>query len=284
MVLTYLYLAVLYSTAQMLKARATHVDELHSASTARSTARQRDRSRDSRWSPDVRHRWLRWLDRGARPNPKQRCPRCAPRSGIAVRTTKDIMWVSGVGLGMRRLSVIDVAGGSQPISNEDGTVHVVFNGEIYNHHALRSRLAPAHVLRSRTDTEVLVHLYEELGPDLVRELRGMFAFAIWDDRIERLTVARDRLGIKPLYYWTTPDGVAFASELRSLLALDEFPREIDRDAVNEYLALGYVPDPACIFKGVRKLPPGHLLTWDAERGVDVRRYWSACSARNTGDG
>ena len=180
-----------------------------------------------------------------------------------------------VGLGMRRLSVIDVEGGAQPISNEDGTVHVVFNGEIYNHHALRSRLSPAHVLRSRTDTEVLVHLYEELGTGLVQELRGMFAFAIWDDRANRLTVARDRLGIKPLYYWTTSDGVAFASELRALLALEEFPREIDPASVNEYLALGYVPDPACIFKGVRKLPPGHLLTWDAERGVEVRQYWSA---------
>jgi asparagine synthase (glutamine-hydrolysing) len=181
----------------------------------------------------------------------------------------------GVGLGMRRLSVIDVAGGSQPISNEAGTVHVVFNGEIYNHHALRSRLSTAHTFRSRTDTEVLVHLYEELGSDLVQQLRGMFAFAIWDDRAKRLTIARDRLGIKPLYYWTTSDGVAFASELRSLLALDDFPREIDRDAVDEYLAFGYVPDPACIFKGVRKLPPGHLLTWDAERGIEITRYWSA---------
>lgn len=184
----------------------------------------------------------------------------------------------GVALGMRRLSVIDVAGGSQPISNEDGTVHVVFNGEIYNHHALRARLAPAHSLRSRTDTEVLVHMYEDLGPDFVRELRGMFAFAIWDDRIERLTVARDRLGIKPLYYWATPEGVAFVSELRSLLPLDDFPRMLDRHAVNEYLALGYVPDPSCIFQGVRKLPPGHLLTWDAERGVEVRRYWSPVCA------
>lgn len=185
----------------------------------------------------------------------------------------------GVGLGMRRLSVIDVAGGSQPISNEDGTVHVVFNGEIYNHHALRSRLAPAHVLRSRADTEVLVHLYEELGADLVHELRGMFAFAIWDDRSARLTIARDRLGIKPLYYWATETGVAFASELRSLLALEDFPRVIDRAAVNEYLAFGYVPDPACIFEGVRKLPPGHLLTWDAEHGVEVRRYWSPVRAQ-----
>jgi asparagine synthase (glutamine-hydrolysing) len=175
---------------------------------------------------------------------------------------------------MRRLSVIDVAGGSQPISNEDGTIHVVFNGEIYNHHELRSVLAPRHVLHSRTDTEVLVHLYEERGTALVHELRGMFAFAIWDDRLARLTIARDRLGIKPLYYWPTADGVAFASELRSLLALDDFPREIDPNAVREYLALGYVPDPGCIFKGVRKLPPGHLLTWDAEKGIDVKQYWS----------
>ena len=181
----------------------------------------------------------------------------------------------GVALGMRRLSVIDVAGGSQPISNEDGTVHVVFNGEIYNHHALRERLAPNHLLRSRSDTEVLVHLYEEHGADMVHHLRGMFAFAIWDDKTAKLTVARDRLGIKPLYYWITPDGVAFASELRSLLALEEFPREIDPAAVHEYLALGYVPDPACIFKGVRKLPPGHVLSWDEERGVEVHRYWSA---------
>lgn len=180
----------------------------------------------------------------------------------------------GVALGMRRLSVIDLAGGAQPISNEDGTVHVVFNGEIYNHHLLRSRLAPAHSLRSRTDTEVLVHLYEELGPGFVHELRGMFAFAVWDDRAARLTLARDRLGIKPLYYWTKLGGLAFASELRSLLALADFPHQIDPYAVNEYLALGYVPDPGCIFRGVRKLPPGHLLTWDAERGVEVRRYWS----------
>lgn len=182
---------------------------------------------------------------------------------------------TGVALGMRRLSVIDVFGGSQPISNEDGTVHVVFNGEIYNHHALRARLEAAHVLRSRTDTEVLVHLYEERGVDLVEELRGMFAFAIWDEPASRLTLARDRLGIKPLYYWTTPDGVAFASELRSLLALDDFPREIDPDAISEYLALGYVPDPRCVFKGVRKLAPGHLLTWTAEEGVRTRQYWSA---------
>src|SRR6185437_6237749 len=181
----------------------------------------------------------------------------------------------GIAMGMRRLSIIDVAGGSQPISNEDGTVHVVFNGEIYNHHELRSRLAARHALRSRADTEVLVHLYEERAENLVTELRGMFAFAIWDDRSNRLTIARDRLGIKPLYYWMSDGGIAFASELRSFLALPQFPRAIDRAAVHEYLAFGYVPDPACIFQGVHKLPPGHLLTWSRDRGLDVRQYWSA---------
>ena len=180
----------------------------------------------------------------------------------------------GVALGMRRLSVIDVLGGSQPIANERGDVHVVFNGEIYNHHAIRARLAPRHVFRTRSDTEVLVHLYEEMGDAMVDELRGMFAFAIWDDRTRRLTVARARLGIKPLYYWQTADGVAFASELRSFLALEEFPREIDADAVREYLALGYVPDPSCIFRGVRKLPPAHVLIWSAEEGLSIRRFWT----------
>lgn len=181
---------------------------------------------------------------------------------------------SGIALGMRRLSVIDPAGGSQPMSNEDDSVHVVFNGEIYNHRALRAQLALRHEMRTRSDTEVLVHLYEDHGPAMVDHLRGMFAFAIWDDRRDQLLVARDRLGIKPLYYWATPDGIAFASELRSLLAMEDFPRAVDASAVREYLALGYVPDPACIFEGVRKLPPGHLLTWDAGRGAQLRRYWT----------
>jgi asparagine synthase (glutamine-hydrolysing) len=176
---------------------------------------------------------------------------------------------------MRRLSIIDVAGGSQPISNEDATVHVVFNGEIYNHRSIRQQLSARHHLRTRSDTEVLVHLYEDHGIGMVDHLRGMFTFAIWDEHASRLLVARDRLGIKPLYYWTTNDGVAFASELRSFLALAEFPREIDADAVQQYLALGYVPDPSCIFQGVRKLPPGHLLTWDREHGVRIQRYWTS---------
>jgi asparagine synthase (glutamine-hydrolysing) len=181
----------------------------------------------------------------------------------------------GVALGMRRLSIIDVAGGTQPIANEDGTVHVVFNGEIYNHRELHAALEHGgHRLSTRSDTETLVHLYEEHGDRLVHRLRGMFGFAIWDTRRRRLLLARDRLGIKPLYYWETPDGVAFASELRSLLALDRFPRQIDRLAVAQYLSLGYVPEPLSIFAGVRKLPPGHTLSWDRERGVRVERYWT----------
>jgi asparagine synthase (glutamine-hydrolysing) len=180
----------------------------------------------------------------------------------------------GVALGMRRLSVIDVAGGSQPISNENGDVHVVFNGEIYNHNELRASLKARHSFKTRSDTEVLVHLYEEEGKNLVRQLRGMFAYALWDDRRHSLTIGRDRLGQKPLYYWEHEGGVAFGSELGTLQQLPGFPTELNIEAIHEYLALGYVPDPDCVFVGVRKLPPGHILTWDREHGVRVERYWS----------
>jgi asparagine synthase (glutamine-hydrolysing) len=181
----------------------------------------------------------------------------------------------GVALGMRRLSVIDVAGGTQPIGNEDASVQVVFNGEIYNYRELRSRLVAAgHRLATRSDTETLVHLYEDDGDRLVHALRGMFAFAIWDTRRQRLLLARDRLGIKPLYYWERPGGLLFASELRAFLALDAFPRRLDRAAIGEYLALGYVPEPDCIFEGVKKLHPGHTLSWDRERGSELAQYWS----------
>jgi asparagine synthase (glutamine-hydrolysing) len=180
---------------------------------------------------------------------------------------------------MRRLSIIDVAGGHQPMTNEDGSVHVVFNGEIYNHHALRGMLERrGHVFRTRSDTETLVHLYEDHGAGMVEHLRGMYAFALWDERQTRLLLARDRLGIKPLSYWLWDDKLLFCSELRSLIALDQFPRELDRAAVGAYLAFGYVPDPASIFRGVRKLPPGHLLTWTAAEGTRVERYWSPVAA------
>jgi len=187
----------------------------------------------------------------------------------------------GVAIGMRRLSIIDVAGGHQPMVNEDGTVHVVFNGEIYNYQHLRARLlAGRHRLTTSSDTETLVHLYEDHGTALARELRGMFGFAIWDDRRSRLLVARDRLGIKPLYYWPTADGVAFASELRALLTLPGFPRTIDPDAVVDYMAVGYVPEPRTIFAGVHKLPPGHLLEWTRDGGVRAERYWSPAVGEN----
>ena len=187
-----------------------------------------------------------------------------------------------VALGMRRLSIIDVAGGQQPIGNEDGSVQVVFNGEIYNHHELRRDLvARGHRFRTRSDTETIVHIYEEIGDDFVGRLRGMFAIALWDARAQRLVLARDRVGIKPLSYWVTPDGVAFCSELRSLLALDRFPRRLDERGIAAFLSLGYVPDPLAAFAGVAKLSPGHVLTWSAARGAAVERYWTPVVAETT---
>jgi asparagine synthase (glutamine-hydrolysing) len=177
-------------------------------------------------------------------------------------------------LGMRRLSIIDVAGGHQPIPNEDESVWIVFNGEIYNHHELRGRLeAAGHRFRTRSDTEVILHGYEEWGDDVVRRLHGMFAIAIWDGRRQRFLAARDHLGIKPLHYWPTPDGVAVCSELRSFLALDAFPRELSPEALVAYLALGYVPQPLSIFAAARKLAPGCRLSWTREQGTMVERYW-----------
>ena len=180
-----------------------------------------------------------------------------------------------VALGMRRLSIIDLAGGHQPIGNEDGSIQVVFNGEIYNYRELRDDLLRAgHRLATHTDTETLVHLYEDDAAAMVQRLRGMFAFALWDSRRQRLLLVRDRLGIKPLYYWATPDGLAFGSELKSLLVLPDLPRSVDLEALADYLALGYVPDPRSILEGVSKLPPGHMLTWEPGAGASVSRYWS----------
>ncbi len=181
----------------------------------------------------------------------------------------------GVGLGMRRLSIIDVAGGHQPIHNEDASVSVVFNGEIYNHHEIRARLIrEGHTFRTHSDTETLVHLYEADGERMVDSLRGMYAFAIWDRPRQRLFVARDHVGIKPLYLWQSAWGVAFASELRCFLALPDFKRDVDPAAIASYLSLGYVTDPQCIFRGVQKLPPGHRASWSRETGLVVSRFWS----------
>ena len=172
-----------------------------------------------------------------------------------------------VGLAARRLAIIDLATGDQPIANEDGTVHVVQNGELYNYRELRSELERAgHRFRTQGDTEVLVHLYEQEGPAFARRLRGMFAVALWDSKRRRLVLARDRFGIKPLYYRAVGGGLEFASELRSL------PRgEIDLDALEAFLAFNSIPAPLTIFRESRKLPPGHVLVW--ERGeVRLERY------------
>jgi asparagine synthase (glutamine-hydrolysing) len=176
-------------------------------------------------------------------------------------------------MGMRRLSIIDLSGGQQPISNEDGTIHVIQNGEIYNFQEIRSDLEKrGHRFKTNSDTEAIVHLYEEYGTKCVEHLRGMFAFAIWDAPRRRLVVARDRLGIKPLYYAVGNGRLLFGSELKSLLAVG-LDREIDPQALHDYLSLTYVPAPATIFKAARKLLPGTMLV--VERGhVRIERYWN----------
>ena len=185
-----------------------------------------------------------------------------------------VMIGEGVALGMRRLSIIDLAGGHQPISNEDGTVTVVFNGEIYNYRELQRELESlGHRYQTRSDTESIVHAYEEYGAGCVDHFRGMFAFAIWDARLRRLFIARDRVGIKPLYYTVTEQGTfVFGSEIKALIEHPEVKREVEPEAVDAYLTFGYVPDPLCIFRGIRKLPPGHHLTFD-EKGVFIKQYW-----------
>ncbi len=175
-------------------------------------------------------------------------------------------------LGMRRLSIIDVAGGHQPIANEDGTVHVVCNGEIYNYRELADDLRRAgHRFATRSDTEVLVHLYEEHGDDFVTRLNGMFAFALWDARRRRLVVGRDRMGIKPLYYAEDGPRLFFASEAKAIVAARPGVA-LDPVALQEYFTLGYVPAPYSIFQGIRKLPPGSLMV--AERGqLRIQSFW-----------
>jgi asparagine synthase (glutamine-hydrolysing) len=180
----------------------------------------------------------------------------------------------GVVLGVRRLAIIDVAHGDQPIANEDGSVVVVLNGEIYNFRTLRKELeARGHRFATDADTEVIVHLYEEHGRRLVEHLRGMFAFALWDARERRLLLARDRVGKKPLYYWHDPaGGLGFASELAALLEDRRIPRRLDPRAIDAYLTLLYVPHPLSAIAGVRKLPPASTLVWQDGR-VEIEPYW-----------
>ena len=178
-----------------------------------------------------------------------------------------------VGLGHRRLSIIDVAGGQQPIYNEDESAVIIFNGEVYNFADLRRDLLPrGHVFRTRSDTETILHGYEQYGDDCVERLRGMFAFAIWDLGKKRLLLARDRLGIKPMYYCWTGRCLAFASEIKSLLQVPQVPRAVDPEALDLYLSLRYVPGPRTFFSSIHKLQPGHVLI--LEKGeIRIRQYW-----------
>ncbi|MEK6716346.1 MAG: asparagine synthase (glutamine-hydrolyzing), partial [candidate division NC10 bacterium] len=192
-----------------------------------------------------------------------------------------------VGLGMRRLSIIDLTpAGHQPMSNEDGTVWIVFNGEIYNFRELRADLeTKGHRFKSRTDSEVIVHLYEEMSDECVHALRGMFAFAIWDSRRRSLLLARDRVGKKPLYYWRRDGLFLFASEIKALLCHPAVSRGLDWEALHHYMAFGYTPADRSIFAEVAKLPPAHTATL-RNGGLTLQRYWTLphgdlCSPRYT---
>ena len=179
-----------------------------------------------------------------------------------------------IGLGMRRLSIIDIDGGHQPLFNEDGTIAVILNGQIYNYRELRADLIKrGHQLRTESDTEVIAHLYEEMGEECVTQFNGMFAFALWDENRQRLFIARDRLGVKPLYYHEGAHEFVFGSELKALLHCPSVPKEIDPDAIGEYLTFMYIRAPRTPFRKVLKLLPGHYLTVDA-KGVRVQRYWN----------
>src|SRR6267142_294731 len=178
------------------------------------------------------------------------------------------LWVEGpVGLGHRRLAILDLAGGGQPMTSADGALVLVHNGETYNHPDLRSGLeARGHHYRTRSDTETILHLYEEEGERAVELLRGMFAFALWDRRRARLLLARDRLGIKPLYYAVTDREILFASEIKAILAAGPFRARFNEAVLPEFLASGFVAGDQTFFQGVRKLRPGCLLTWSGGAG------------------
>ncbi len=192
---------------------------------------------------------------------------------------------NGVGLGHRRLSIIDLATGKQPMANEDDSVWIVFNGEIYNYQQLRPELiGKGHCFKTSSDTEVILHLYEEYGPACVERLRGMFAFAIWDMNRKRLFAVRDRLGQKPFYYAHHGKQLIFGSEIKSLLAADPSLAEMDLRALDQYLTLRVIAPPYSSFCGIRKLPPAHWLTFDTRSGrLDIQRYWDlAYEPKNDG--
>ena len=181
----------------------------------------------------------------------------------------------GIGLAHRRLSIIDLDGGDQPIGNEDDSIQVVFNGEIYNYQTLRADLKlRGHRFRTRSDTEVLVHLYEEYGERLVEKLRGMFAFAVYDRPRRLVLLVRDRIGLKPLYYSRDAGKLVFGSEIKAILQYPEISREIDVEALEDYLAFGFIPGERTIFQSIRKLAPGHhLLIGPETMAASPKRYW-----------
>lgn len=191
-------------------------------------------------------------------------------------------WDDG-GFAFRRLSIIDVAGGQQPLTTEDGSVVMILNGEIYNHHQLRDGLvARGHRFRTHSDAEVALHLWEEKGPDCVNDLHGMFALAIWDNRQRQLFLARDRVGKKPLYYYSFEDGsIAFASEIKALLQHPDIPREPDLGSIDQFLMLQYVPSPRTAFLGIRRLAPAHWLIWREGRTI-MERYWQLTYTNDVG--
>jgi asparagine synthase (glutamine-hydrolysing) len=206
---------------------------------------------------------------------QQMCAAIAHRGpdGSGLWQTRD----GRVVLGHRRLAIVDVsAAGHQPMSNEDGTVWITFNGEIYNHAEIRRalRLDERHQFRSRTDTEVIIHLYEERQLGAVEAIDGMFAFGLWDGKRRRLLLVRDRMGKKPLYYTLAAGRLLFASELKALLVHPDVARRLDLTALNQYLTFSNVPEPRTMFEGIRKLPAGHLLSCDERGSITVERYWS----------
>ncbi len=178
-----------------------------------------------------------------------------------------------VAFGFRRLSIIDLQGGHQPLSNENGTVWIVFNGEIYNYRDLHDELiAKGHVFKTKSDTEVIVHLYEEYGIECLQKLRGMFGFAVWDSLNRTLFLARDRVGIKPLYYYAGKDFISFGSEMKAILADPAVSREVDLQLVDRFLTYYYVPGGETLIRNLFKLEPGHSLT--VRNGtIEVRQYW-----------
>jgi len=190
------------------------------------------------------------------------------------------VWVAGrVGLGHRRLAILDLAAGGQPMATEDENVWLVYNGEVYNHPILKQDLeARGHSYRTRSDTETILHLYEEMGEACAERLRGMFAFAIWDRRTQQLLLARDRLGIKPLYYAVTGRELIFASEIKAILASGLIRPVFNRQVLPEYLATGFVAGETTFYAGIRKLLPGRTLAWSRRQGLQIRRYWQLPSS------